>query len=55
MDEAGTKWGNAINNITEIPILPKKTDIYVSLFGVAWLPYYLAKAGDQTVEIPAFA
>jgi hypothetical protein len=55
MDEAGTKWGNAVNNITEIPILPKKTDIYVSLFGVAWMPYYLAKAGDQLVEIPAFA
>jgi polyhydroxyalkanoate synthesis regulator phasin len=55
MDEAVNKWGNAVNNITEIPILPKKTDIYVSLFGVAWLPYYLAKAGDQTVEIPAFA
>jgi hypothetical protein len=54
MDETGTKWGNAVNNITEIPILPKKTDIYVSLFGVAWMPYYLAKSGDQTVEIPAF-
>ena len=54
MDETGTKWGNAVNNITEIPILPKKTDIYVSLFGVAWMPYYLTKSGDQTVEIPAF-
>jgi polyhydroxyalkanoate synthesis regulator phasin len=55
LDMAGTKWGNAVNNITEIPILPKKTDIYVSLFGVAWMPYYLTKSGDQVVEIPAFA
>jgi hypothetical protein len=54
LDEAGSKWGEVVNNITEIPVLPKKTDIYVNLFGVAWLPYYLVKAGEQTLEIPAF-
>ncbi|HEX7620657.1 MAG TPA: hypothetical protein VF359_05605, partial [Anaerolineales bacterium] len=54
LDEAGSKWGEVVNNITEIPVLPKKTDIYVNLFGVAWLPYYLIKAGEQTLEIPAF-
>jgi hypothetical protein len=54
LDEAGTKWGNAVNNITEIPILPKKTDVYVNLFGVAWMPYYQVKSGDQMIEIPAF-
>ena len=57
LDEADTRWGNAVNNISEIPILPKKTDVYVSLFGVAWLPYYQyqVKAGNQSLEIPAFA
>ena len=55
LDEAGSKWGDVVNNITEIPILPKKTDIYVNLFGVAWLPYYQVKSGDGTVEIPAFS
>lgn len=54
LDEAGSKWGDVVNNITEIPVLPKKTDIYVNLFGVAWLPYYQVKSGEQTVEIPAF-
>ena len=54
LDDAGTKWGNAVNNTSEIPILPKKTDVYVSLFGVAWMPYYQVKAGDQVIEIPAF-
>jgi len=55
LDEAGTKWGNAVNKVSEIPILPKKTDVYVSLFGVAWMPFYQVKAGDLLVEIPAFA
>jgi hypothetical protein len=54
LDETGTKWGNAVNNVTEIPVLPKKTDVYVNLFGVAWLPYYQVKSGDQVVEIPGF-
>jgi hypothetical protein len=54
LEEAGSKWGDAVNNITEIPILPKKTDVYVALFGVAWMPYYQVQSADQTVEIPAF-
>jgi hypothetical protein len=54
LDEAGTKWGEAVNDITEITVLPKKADVYVNLFGVAWLPYYQVKAAEQTVEIPAF-
>jgi hypothetical protein len=43
-----------VNNTSEIPILPKKTDVYVSVFGVAWMPYYQVKAGDQMIEVPAF-
>jgi hypothetical protein len=54
LDEAGSKWGDVVNQITEIPVLPKKTDIYINLFGVAWLPYYQVKSGDQMLEIPAF-
>jgi hypothetical protein len=54
MDEAGSKWGDVVNDITEIPILPKKTDIYVNLFGVAWMPYYQVKVGEQMMEIKAF-
>ena len=54
LNGAAAKWGNAVNNISEIPILPKKTDVYVNLFGVAWMPYYQIKSADQSVELPAF-
>jgi hypothetical protein len=53
-DEAGKQWGDSVNATTEIPILPKKTDVYVNLFGVAWLPYYQVQSSDQNLEIPAF-
>ena len=54
VDQAGNKWSQAVNEITEIPVIPKKTDVYVNLFGVAWLPYYQVKSGGQVFEIPAF-
>jgi hypothetical protein len=54
LEAAGAQWGEAVNDITEIPVTPKKTDIYVNLFGVAWAPYYQIKAGDQELEIPAY-
>ena len=47
-------WGSIVNEISEIAIKPKKTDIYVNLFGVAWMPYYIVQAGSETVELPAF-
>ena len=54
LEQAGSKWGAEVNNIAEIPILAKKSDVYVSLFGVAWMPYYLAEAAGTKMELPAF-
>ncbi len=47
-------WGSVVNEISEVSIKPKKTDIYVNLFGVAWKPFYIVQAGDETIELPAF-
>jgi hypothetical protein len=47
-------WGSVVNEIDEVTITPKKTDIYVKLFGVAWTPYYIVEAGAETLELPAF-
>ncbi len=52
--EASRKWGDVVNDITEITLTPKKMDVYVNLFGVAWMPYYLLKSGAEMIELPAF-
>ena len=52
--EINDRWGKVVNEITEVTITPKKTDVFVKLFGVAWVPYYMIKAGDETFELPAF-
>lgn len=52
--EINNRWGSLVNEISDVAIKPKKTDIYVNLFGVAWKPYYIIQAGDETIELPAF-
>jgi hypothetical protein len=37
-----------------VTINPKKTDVYVNIFGVAWKPYYVIQAGGETIELAAF-
>ncbi len=52
--EINDRWGGAVNAISEVTINPKKTDVYVNLFGVAWKPFYVVQADGGTVELPAF-
>jgi hypothetical protein len=52
--EISDRWGHVVNDTDEVTINPKKTDIYVNLFGVAWKPFYVVQAGGETFELPAF-
>lgn len=55
-EEINARWGEVVNDITPIPLAPKKTDILVSLFGIAWMPYYLVQTGEQPLlELAAFS
>jgi hypothetical protein len=48
------KWGSVVNDNNEITVNPKKTDIFIDLFGVAWMPYYNVRVGGTLLELPAF-
>jgi hypothetical protein len=52
--EITDRWGRAVSEVSEVNVTPKKTDIYVNLFGVAWLPNYVVQFDGQTFELPAF-
>lgn len=54
MAEINDRWGRVVNEITEVTIAPKKTDVLVKVFGVAWMPYYVIQSGTETFELPAF-
>jgi hypothetical protein len=48
------KWQDIAAQVDEIPLNPYKKDIHLTLFGVAWQPYYLVKTDGETLELPAF-
>lgn len=48
------KWGSVVNDATEITVNPKKTDMFIDLFGVAWVPFYNVRVGGTVIELPAF-
>jgi hypothetical protein len=52
--EVNDRWGHLVNDISEVTVAPKKTDIFVERFGVAWMPFYLVETGGGLVELPAF-
>lgn len=54
IEEIKDRWGDVVNDITEVTIAPLKKNIFVELFGVAWMPYYLVESGGQMIELPAF-
>ena len=52
--ELNDKWGQVVGNTSDVTVAPKKSDVFVTLFGVAWLPYYIIKTNAGTMELPAF-
>jgi flagellar biosynthesis chaperone FliJ len=54
VSEINDRWGHVVNDITEVSVKPKKTDVFVKLFGVVWMPYYVVNTGAEGMELPAF-
>ncbi len=54
IDEISDRWGDIVNDTSEVTVTPTKTNIFVELFGVAWMPYYIVDSGGEMVELPAF-
>jgi hypothetical protein len=48
------KWGAAGQDVQDLRLTPKRTDILVDIFGLAWLPYWQIDADGQPVEITTF-
>lgn len=48
------KWGQTVNNEPDIHVPLNRKDMYVELFGIGWLPYYLAQQYGQLRKIAAY-
>lgn len=47
-------WSNQLDQFTEIPVSPTKSNIFSDIFVVAWVPYYIIKSDGKNLEVPAF-
>jgi hypothetical protein len=54
ISEIQDKWGKVVSDSSEVTVVPKKTDVFISLFGVAWMPHYIFRTAAETIELPAF-
>jgi prefoldin subunit 5 len=48
------KWTQVASLVQEYRITPYKKDIFVSTFGVGWVPYWLLISGDTSLLLPAW-
>lgn len=48
------KWAKIAEDITEIPVLPKKADIFLDVFAIAWKPVYQVEVNGDVAELPAW-
>lgn len=54
LDELDDRWIEAASEIDEVVKTPKKKDIYVDLFGVAWYPHWQIEQAGTLKELPGF-
>jgi hypothetical protein len=56
--EIQQRWSAITDDIQEIQIRPRKSDVFVETWGVVWLPYwdlvYQEKGGAQVLSLAAF-
>ncbi len=48
------KWADIAAETGEFNVAPYKKDIVVTLFGIAWQPYYLADVDGEIVELAGY-
>jgi hypothetical protein len=54
VEELSDKWVGLIDQVEEIQVRPRRKDVQVVLFALAWMPCWEVTVGEQVVSMPAF-
>jgi len=54
LDELDDQWIESASEIVELVKTPKKKDIYIDLFGLAWFPHWQVEQGGEIQELLGF-
>lgn len=52
--ETNERWAQTANDVREVTVSARKTDVFLEYFGAAWEPFYLVSDGASLRELPAF-
>jgi len=54
LEELDAKWRALIDEVEEIEVRPRRADVRIDLFALAWFPYWELRIGEQVLSMPAF-
>jgi hypothetical protein len=54
LEELDAKWRDLIDDVEEVEVRPRRADVRVDLFALAWLPHWELEMGEQVLSLPAF-
>ena len=54
LEELDAKWRELIDDLEDIEVRPRRTDVLLDLFALAWLPHWEIRLGEQLLSLPAF-
>ena len=54
LEELAEEWAALIDEVEEIEVRPRRADVRIDLFALAWIPRWEVRAGHQPLVLPAF-
>jgi N-acyl-D-aspartate/D-glutamate deacylase len=54
LEELDEKWRGLLDDVEDVEVRPRRTDVSVDLFALAWLPHWELRIGEQVLSMPAF-
>jgi hypothetical protein len=54
LDEITDQWAQRIDDWEEEEVRPRRTDVQINLFALAWIPRWEVKVAGQEYSVPAF-
>jgi hypothetical protein len=54
LEDLDAKWRELIDEVEDVEVRPRRADVRVDLFALAWLPHWELRIGEQVLSMPAF-
>jgi hypothetical protein len=54
LEDLTAKWSALIDEVEQEEVRPRRADVRIDLFALAWIPHWQVQAGDRALSTPAF-